>query len=133
MVFAGINYLSILIAVIVSMMAGAAWYGIFAKQWMAAAGLKEEELDQSATKYAIAAICQLIMAYLMAGLIGHMGEITLMNGLIAAGFAWLGFCVAPMAVNHRFQGAGWNLTLIDGGYWLVVFLLQGAIIGWMGV
>jgi len=37
-----------------------------------------------------------------------------------------------MAVNHRFQGKGWDLTLIDGGYWLVVFLLQGAILGWWG-
>jgi len=38
-----------------------------------------------------------------------------------------------MCVNHRFQGRGWSLTAIDGGYWLAAMLIQGAIIGAMGV
>ena len=38
-----------------------------------------------------------------------------------------------MAVNHAFQGAKRSLTLIDGGHWLGVLLIQGAILGWWGV
>ena len=34
-------------------------------------------------------------------------------------------------VNHRFQGLSWNLTLIDGGHWLGVLLVQGIVIGWL--
>jgi hypothetical protein len=38
-----------------------------------------------------------------------------------------------MAVNHRYQAYGWDLTLIDGGHWLGVALIMGAVIGWWGV
>ena len=132
MVYAGTNFLAIGLAVIAGMIAGAIWYGVFAKPWMKAVGYTEEPTPNPKI-YIVAFISQIIIAYLMAGLIGHIGEVTITMGLISAFYAWLGFCVAPMAVNHRFQDKGWDLTMIDGGYWLVVFLLQGAIIGWMGV
>ncbi|MEM9280080.1 MAG: DUF1761 domain-containing protein [Pseudomonadota bacterium] len=133
MVFSGINYLAIPLAAIAGMITGAIWYGVFAKQWMKAVGFTEEDVQQKASLYIVAVIAQVVIAYMMAGIIGHLGEVTVASGVISAAFCWLGFCVAPMAVNHRFQDKGWDLTLIDGGFWLVVFLLQGAIIGWMGV
>jgi hypothetical protein len=37
-----------------------------------------------------------------------------------------------MTVNHRYQGFGWDLTLIDGLHWLGVALVMGAVIGWFG-
>ena len=132
MEFAGINYIAVLAAVIASMITGAVWYGVFAKQWMAAVGLKEEDIKQEPKLYIIAVICQAVIAWMLAGVIGHLGEFGLVNGVIAAFFCWLGFVVTTMTVNHRFQGNGWNLTIIDGGHWLAVFLLQGAIIGWFG-
>ena len=46
---------------------------------------------------------------------------------------WLGFVITTMAVNNAFRGAKPALTLIDGGHWLGVLLLQGAVIGWLGV
>lgn len=46
---------------------------------------------------------------------------------------WLGFVATTLAVNHTFQGAKKELTLIDGGHWLGVLLVQGLLIGWMGV
>ena len=133
MEFAGINYLAVGIAVIASMAIGAFWYGTFAKQWMAAANISPDTVKQEPKLYIIAAICQLITAWMLAGVIGHLGMMSLTGGLTTAAFCWLGFVVTTMIVNHRFQGAGWNLTLIDGGHWLAVLLAQGAIIGWMGV
>ena len=134
MTFEGMNYLAVVIAAVAGMMAGAAWYGMLAKQWMAASGVSEEEAQQSDPKiYVVALIAQLAIAYVLAGLIGHLGTHTIWGGVISALFCWAGFTLAPMAVNHRFQGKGWNLTVIDAGYWLVVFVLQGAIIGWMGI
>lgn len=73
------------------------------------------------------------LAVLIAGVIGHLGRVDIAGGLTTAFFLWLGFVATSMCVNHRFQGRGWNLTVIDGGYWLVAMLLQGAIIGAMGV
>jgi hypothetical protein len=45
---------------------------------------------------------------------------------------WLGFVATTLAVNNAFRGATGSLTLIDGGHWLGVLLLQGAVIGWLG-
>jgi hypothetical protein len=38
-----------------------------------------------------------------------------------------------MVVNYAFHGARHTLTLIDGGHWLGVLLIQGAILGFWGV
>jgi hypothetical protein len=75
------------------------------------------------------------MAWVLAGVIGHLGpgEVTLRNGIISAAFVWLGFVITTLTVNNAFQRARWALTLIDGGHWLGVLLLQGAVIGLMGV
>jgi hypothetical protein len=34
--------------------------------------------------------------------------------------------------QNRYEGFGWDLTLIDTGHWLGVLLLIGAVIGWFG-
>jgi hypothetical protein len=46
---------------------------------------------------------------------------------------WLGFVATTLVVNNTFQGAKRSLTYIDSGHWLGVLLLQGAIIGLLGV
>jgi hypothetical protein len=132
MIFHGMNYLAVILAAIAGMMAGAAWYGALAKPWMKAVGMTEEP-QQSPKIYIVALISQLLIAYILAGLIGHIGTYTIWGGVLSALFCWAGFTLAPMMTNHRFQGNGWDLTAIDAGYWLVVFALHGAIIGWMGV
>jgi hypothetical protein len=38
-----------------------------------------------------------------------------------------------MIVNYAFHGAKRALTVIDGGHWMGVLLIQGAIIGWWGI
>lgn len=132
MIFHGMNYLAVILAAIVGMMAGAAWYGALAKPWMKAVGYTEEPKPNPKI-YIVALISQFLLAYILAGLIGHIGTYTLWGGVLSALFCWAGFTLAPMMTNHRFQGNGWDLTIIDAGYWLLVFALQGAIIGWMGV
>ncbi|MEL7429598.1 MAG: DUF1761 domain-containing protein [Pseudomonadota bacterium] len=126
-----INYIALLAAALAGMVSGAAWYGLLAKPWMKAVGYSEEP-KQSPGIYFVAALAQLLIAYMLSVLFLHFPDVSAGGGALAAFFCWLGFCLAPMAVNHRFQSKGWDLTLIDGGYWLVVFVLQGAIIGWLG-
>ncbi|MEM7291307.1 MAG: DUF1761 domain-containing protein [Pseudomonadota bacterium] len=128
--FADLNYLAIIIAAVAGMISGAVWYGVFAKPWMKAVGYTEPP-QPNPKIYVVAVFAQLVIAIMLAVLFKHFPDTSLSDGVFGAFFCWLGFCLAPMAVNHRFQGKGWDLTLIDGGYWLVVFLLQGAILGWL--
>jgi hypothetical protein len=75
------------------------------------------------------------MAYVLAGVIGHLGaeRVTLMNGIVSGALVWLGFVLTTLTVNHRYGMQTWSLTVIDGGHWLGVLVIQGAIIGWWGV
>jgi Protein of unknown function (DUF1761) len=59
--------------------------------------------------------------------------VTARNGLITGFFIWIGFVITTMAVNYGFQGAKPMLTVIDGAHWLGVLLLQGLVIGSIGV
>lgn len=103
---------------------------------MATLGKTEEEIkaNMSPVPYVIAAIAQLLIAFMLAGVTGHLGTdmTTVRKGLITAFFIWLGFIVTTMAVNHAFQGAKRSLTVIDSGHWLGVLLVQGLVIGVFG-
>jgi hypothetical protein len=139
MAFAGINYLAIALAAVAAFAFGAIWYSVLAQPWMAAVGKTKQDIKASGAPTAVLLlvtfIAQLVMAWVLAGVIGHLGsgQVTVRNGVISGGFLWLGFVATTMVVNHGFQGAKRTLTAIDSGHWLAVLLIQGAIIGWMGV
>jgi hypothetical protein len=139
MMFGGLNHLAVVVAAIASFIFGGLWYGALSKQWMAAANIRKENFQAkgaaAAIPYTIAFLAQIVMAYVLAGLIGHLGtgQVTLKNSVISAAIVWAGFVLTTLTVNHAFQGAKKELTLIDGGHWLFVLLIQGAVIGWMGI
>ena len=134
--FGGMNYLAVLAAGVAGFVFGALYYTALAKPWMAAIGKTEEEIkaNMSPVPYVIAGIAQLVIAFMLAGVIGHLGTdmTTVRNSLITAFFIWLGFVLTTMAVNHAFQGAKRSLTVIDSGHWLGVLLVQGLVIGLFG-
>ena len=141
--FAGINYLAILIAAILGWLAGALWYGVLGKAWVEAQGRTMEEFKaQQAAKvgklagrlpFILALAANLVMAWVLAGMVGHMGSVTIRSAVISALFAWLGFVVTTMLVNTAFTGCRYKLLAIDAGHWLAVLVLMGVVIGWMGV
>lgn len=137
--FAGVNYLAVVAAAIASFLFGGMWYSMFAKQWMAFVGKSEDDIKNSGQPmpvlFAITIVALLIMAWVLAGLIGHLGsdQVTLWNGMISGAIAWLGFVITTLVVNNSYQGAKTGLSLIDGAHWLGVLLIQGGIIGFLGV
>jgi len=144
MSFGNLNYWPILIAAIASFAFGALWYGSLSKQWMAARGISAADMEKAKAEtgtipvpYIIAFVALLVMAWMFAGVLLHLARggmtMSIRAGVISGFFLWLGFVITTMAVNHAFQGAKRSLTLIDGGHWLGVLLIQGAILGWWGV
>ena len=83
----------------------------------------------------IAALANLVMAWVLAGVIGHLGagQVTIRNGMISRAFIWLGFVATTLAVNNAFAGRKPMLSVIDAGHWLGVLLVSGAVIGLFGV
>jgi hypothetical protein len=143
MTFAGINYLDVIVAAVVAWIAGAAWYGALGKPWMAALGKTPEQCkaEMEAKKgtpafyapFILSFVAELIMAWIMAGLLGHIGGLTVREGVISAAFVWFGFVLTTLSVNNAYAGRKPMLTIIDGFHWLLVLVVIGAIIGGWGV
>src|SRR4051812_32991519 len=79
MVFAGINYWAVLVAAAAGFALGGVWYRGLAKPWMAAHGFTSEQIrahhgkGTSPLPLVIAVIADVAMAWVLAGLIGHIG------------------------------------------------------------
>jgi hypothetical protein len=138
--FAGVSYLGIALAAVAGWLVGAAWYSALARPWLIALGKTRTELlspsgKPSPVPFVISFLAALLMAWVLAGIVGHLGpgRVTLLNGAISGFFAWLGFVITTLSVNYSFARQRAMLTLIDGGHWLAVLVIQGAIIGLFGV
>ena len=132
MTWGGVNYLAVLVAGLAGYGFGAIFYTSLSSAWLDAIGKKKEELSPSKVPFVVAAVANLVMAWMLAGLMSHLGAPTIRSGVISAGFCWLGFVVTTMAVNNAFGGRRPKLTVIDGIHWLGVLVIQGAIIGAFG-
>jgi len=135
--FAGMNLLAVVAAAIVSFMFGWVWYAIlFGDTWLDAIGRTREEMHAdgpSPLPFIVSFIGLLVMACVLAGVLRHTRlETSPANGMITGAFMWLGFVITTIAVNNAFRATKASLTLVDGGHWLGVLLLQGAVIGWFG-
>ena len=133
MAFAGMNYLAILIAALAAYAWGAAYYMTLSKQWLAAVELAE--VKRSATPFVLSFIALLVMAFVLAGSIGHLGpgNVTVKNGIISGVIMWAGFVATTVFVNNAYPGRKYMLSIIDSIHWLGVLVLQGAVLGAMGV
>lgn len=139
MQFAGLNGYAVVLAAVLAFMFGWLWYGmLFSDAWLAAVGKSRGEVKEEApspTPFIISFIGLIIMGLVLAVFLGYLGpgQVTAGNGVLAGTLAWLGFVITTMTINNVFRSAKLALTLIDGGHWLGVLLLQGAVIGWVGV
>ena len=141
MTFAGINYLAIVIAAVLAFAASSAGYMSLSRSYAAALGKTVEQMAEERKKpgaflpYIYALIGNIIIGWMLAGLLGHLGagQVTFRNGIISAAFIWFGFILTTMVVNFSFSGRDRRLLAIDAGNWLIVLLVIGAVIGGIGV
>ncbi len=137
--FVGQSTIAILVAAFVGFIIGGIWYGVLGDAWMKAASIDPADMvDENGKKkmpvvpMVLAALGNLVLAITLSGLMGHM-VVDVRHGLITAAFVALGFILPTSLVNYSFQGRPFRLTLIDAGHWLLVLLVMGAIIGYIGV
>jgi len=139
MAFAGINYLAVLVAAVAAWLVGAVWYKVLSEQWLAALEKTRSELmgpdgkPKSFVPLVLVLVAEIIMAWVLAGILGHLGDVTVKNGVVSRAFCWLGFVVTTVATNNAFPRRKIMLTVIDSGHWLAVLVVMGAIIGAFGV
>ena len=133
-----IAWIPILAAAIASWIFGALWYGVLSRQWMAAAGFAHSDLTGPGGKpktpvvaMMISFAAEFVMALILAGVIAHTAKkgVTISSGALVAAICWLGFVMTTLVTNHAYSKVKPALTLIDGGHWLGVLLIQGIVLG----
>jgi hypothetical protein len=129
--FAAVDFLACLVAAVAAFVFGAAWYMTLAKAWVSAVGRSEAEVKANATPvtYLVSALALFVMAVVLAMIWGaELATATLWPVLRTAIILWVGFILTTLAVNHAYQGQKRSLTVIDGGYWLGVLLIEGIVL-----
>lgn len=129
--FAGINWLSVIVAALAAFAVGGLWYSpvLFSNAWVKELKINEEELKKAnmplifGTTFALNIISALVLDMFIgqnASLLSGLGY-----GLIVA-VAWVS---TSLGINYLFARKTLKLFLIDAGYFLVFFPIMGAILG----
>ena len=132
------NWLAIVVSVVVSMLVGFLWYGLlFSQQWMEGNGITLEgeklfkngvEMPMSNTPMIFNTVAMVFYALVMNWLLGRMGVNTWMDGAKTGGAIGL-MMAAGVYTGNLFANNPASLSMVDGLYSLVLFVIIGAIVG----
>ena len=101
---------------------GAAWYTVLGKPWQRAHGMNPDDCKDKKmpmTPMAVALLGAIVMAAVLYQLLTGLGVMEIGHGAIAG---------LTTLVNNQFQGKGWMSTLIDGGHWILVLVIEAMVI-----
>jgi len=129
--FSQINYWAVLVAALAVMAVGALWYSkaLFGGIWMKANGFTgDEHVGNVARTMITAFILSLIMSFNLAAFLADPST-TVTWGMTAgflAGFGWVTLAIGVVAL---FERRSFAYVAVNGGYWIVSFVVMGAILG----
>ena len=126
-----INFLAVLTAAFSAFIVGGVWYSVLFKDvWMRVNNFTNEDaMNRNPAKtFGLSFLLSLIMALNLAAFLGD-GKATIAWGMLAGGLAGAGWVAAAIAVIALFEGRSLQYVLINGGYWVVAFVMMGAILG----
>jgi hypothetical protein len=134
MVSAGVNYLAVLIAGVAYFIMGAIWYQhwLFGNLWLKGVGKTKEQADADfkASKLVWVLIVSLITAYGIARIISYTGATTLYDAIMLSALAAICLVITNVSLNNTMEARPCKLTLVNGLFNLVGFVIMGAIIGY---
>ncbi|MGB7257628.1 MAG: DUF1761 domain-containing protein [Pseudolabrys sp.] len=139
--FANVNFISILVAAAGAWIFGGIYYTALSKPWLAAQGktLEECKAEQAgksgaakAVPFILVFIGEVIMAWVLYGILVHLNMFTVRAGVISGAFCWFGFVLTTITANNAFTNRRPMLTVIDSAAWLGAMLIMGAILGAWG-
>lgn len=130
------GFVGVILAAIAAFILGAAWYGAFAKPWMADSGVPvgangRPENSASPTPYLVCFVSLLFMAGMLRLLLERVGIDGLWNAVQWGAAVGLFFITPWIALNNGYAMRSARLTAIDGGYAVVGCAIMGAVLFWM--
>jgi hypothetical protein len=132
------NWLAVLVAAVVSFLAGWAWYSntLFGQAWRRLSGITEEMHMQWVAEgkgkmgktMSLFFLALLVQAYVLSQVLVYMGAFGALDGVRLGFWMWLGFAVPASIGMVLWDRRPWKRYFIDGGYLLLVLLISGVIL-----
>lgn len=126
-----INWLAVLVAAIIRMAVGFAWYSppLLLKPWQALTGVTPETMRAGLTKAMVVdVIASLVMAFALANIIVGAGITDWLNGALAGFWVWLGFQATLLVSLWGYENRSLRLIAINLGNNLIALVLMGALL-----
>lgn len=130
-----VNLLAVVVAGVLGMAIGAAWYSpmLFGKRWMKESGMTDEDMARAKAKgmgksYALGLVSALVMAYILAMFVHMDGARDVAGGAALAFWLWLGFVATVMLSSVLWENKSWTLYAINAGYYLVSLLVMATVL-----
>lgn len=130
-----VSFVALLVAAIVSMVIGMAWYSqaLFGGAWAKALGLSSEALAKQKKKgmgrtMITALVASMVMGYVLVAAIAVTGANSFAAGAELGFWMWLGFVATVSLGVVLWEGKPWKLWLINNGYQLVSIAVMGGLL-----
>jgi hypothetical protein len=126
-----LNLLAVIVAAVSSFVIGGLWYSpvLFHRAWMKANGFAEADVagGNMAKIFGLSFVFAVVMALNLAMFLNAPGT-TAAWGATAGALAaiWVALGIGTVAL---FERRPWTYTAVNGGYWLVSFVVMGFILG----
>lgn len=127
------NWLGTILAALAGFLVGGIWYGpLFGKAWQRESGLTDEAIKGvSMTRiFALVALLNLVAAVVLSEVLSAMDMVTLATAAATGGIIGFGFVATALGVNYLFALKSLKLFLIDASYWILIYIVMGAILGY---
>ena len=129
----GVNWGAVGVSGIAYWLLQAAWFTVFANQWVAGLRMSAEEIaaykaHPNFLPYVIALVCNLILAFLIARLLALGGVWSLIRGFRIGLLVGLVAALAMLTDMH-FELKPWQFILISAGCPVAGCILMGLILG----
>jgi len=129
--FAGINWLSVIVAALAAFAIGGLWYSpvLFGNVWVKELNLSEEELKKANMPLIFGStfVLNIISAIVLDMFIGQ--DATLWSGFMYGFIVAIAWVSTSIGINYLFSRKSLKLFFIDAGYFIVFFPIMGAILG----
>ena len=131
--FADVNWLAVLAALVAAFVLGGAWYSkaLFGEAWMQDVGLTEEAIESAnmARTFGGTIVLEAIAAIALSDFIGR--NATWLEGLHTGLWIGLLWIASAYGITYLFEQRSLRLWLINAGYYVVLYSIMGIIIGAM--
>jgi hypothetical protein len=130
MLFENINFIALLAAAVVNMIVGSFWYSPagFGKLWIKLSKVEMGKNKNMGLMYALTFVGSLMQAFVLSRIIMYAGAADMISGAKIGLLVGLGFLATTSLNNVVFGGKPLKLYYLDLGYYLVVLVINGALL-----